>query len=464
MRAMRAPSRAPATRFTQRQHRTDAGFFTFEQVEPVAQRLRLEQRGELGQLGLELARLEVGPAEQVAQPQPELRLERGDGEVAAVGGFVDAVAGGAAGEQARRRVAGEPVRHEAMGGVGHRHDDALRAAFDQRGEDLDHRHLPARGEVGDLHGRHRRRRIGEHARVAEVVQVVPRLSAVRAEAGDRADDRVGSRLHVEPLEHPGAKALEDDARLRESLVARVPVDDLLALVQRCVPAWRRGFHRVAAARLDLHDARAKPLQLAAREGAGEISREVGDRDAGESGHARDYARRTNDRRRDLVRAAIRVFARKGFHAARVGDIAEEAGVAHGLLYHYFRSKEDVLETIFRETWTTVVAETSKIESSGEPFVEQLRAFASFYLGTWLVAERVGVLRDALAALRRMIEQAQARGEVRDDADPQLATWAFYGALEELLGGWVLGQLPSEADDVDRAVSTVVEVFSVGFAA
>ena len=183
-----------------------------------------------------------------------------------------------------------------------------------------------------------------------------------------------------------------------------------------------------------------------------------------------------------MRAAIRVFARKGFHAARVGDIAEEAGVAHGLLYHYFRSKEDVLETIFRETWTTVVAETSKIESSGEPFVEQLRAFASFYLGTWLVApnlarvmirevarsphvgERVGVLRDALAALRRMIEAAQARGEVRANADPQLATWAFYGALEELLGGWVLGQLPSEADDVDRAVSTVVEVFSVGFAA
>src|SRR6185312_14452339 len=61
----------------------------------------------------------------------------------------------------------------------------------------------------------------------------------------------------------------------------------------------------------------------------------------------DYAgltvsERSSDRRRDLLHAAIRVFAHKGFHASRVGDIAEEAGVAHGLLYHYFRSKEEVL--------------------------------------------------------------------------------------------------------------------------
>ena len=54
---------------------------------------------------------------------------------------------------------------------------------------------------------------------------------------------------------------------------------------------------------------------------------------------------------------MRVFARKGFHQSRVGDIAEEAGVAHGLLYHYFRSKDEVLETIFRETWTQLVVDT-----------------------------------------------------------------------------------------------------------
>src|SRR5260221_3876287 len=100
--------------------------------------------------------------------------------------------------------------------------------------------------------------------------------------------------------------------------------------------------------------------------------------------ARALAEQTIDRRRDLLDAAIRVFARKGFHAARVGDIAEEAGVAHGLLYHYFRSKEDVLETIFRETWTRLVEQTLRIEQSGAPLPEQIRRFATIFLGSWLI--------------------------------------------------------------------------------
>jgi TetR/AcrR family transcriptional regulator, fatty acid metabolism regulator protein len=182
-----------------------------------------------------------------------------------------------------------------------------------------------------------------------------------------------------------------------------------------------------------------------------------------------------------VRAAIRVFARKGFHAARVGDIAEEAGVAHGLLYHYFRSKEDVLETIFRETWTRLVEQTLLIEQSGAPLREQIRRFATIFLGSWLitpslarvmirevarsphVGERVGELREVFASLQRMVEAAQARGEARADADPQLVTWSLYGSLEEILTGWVLGQLPAEEEDVERAVASVAEVFSVGLA-
>ena len=68
------------------------------------------------------------------------------------------------------------------------------------------------------------------------------------------------------------------------------------------------------------------------------------------------AERTIDRRQELLDAAVRVFARKGFNASRVGDIAEEAGVAHGLLYHYFRSKEEVLETIFSDVWGVLGAE------------------------------------------------------------------------------------------------------------
>jgi TetR/AcrR family fatty acid metabolism transcriptional regulator len=197
---------------------------------------------------------------------------------------------------------------------------------------------------------------------------------------------------------------------------------------------------------------------------------------------RVVSERTADRRAELLEAAVRVFAAKGFHASRVGDIANEAGVAHGLLYHYFRSKEEVLETIFRETWSILVRETERIEVSGVPFREQLRRFARIYLGSWLVTpelvrvlvrevgrspevgERVDEIRGLFLALRRIVESARDRGEVRADVAVGFAATAFYGALEEILTGWVLGQLPAEEEDVERAVVTVVDVTAAGMAA
>ena len=194
------------------------------------------------------------------------------------------------------------------------------------------------------------------------------------------------------------------------------------------------------------------------------------------------AERTIDRRRELVDAAVRVFARNGFHRSRVGEIAEEAGVAHGLLYHYFRSKEDVLETIFRETWSGLVAETLSIEATCDTLRAQLHRFARAYLGSWLVTpevirvlvrevarspevgNRVDEIRELFVILQRMIESARVRGEVREECDAQFAAWSIYGALEEVLTGWVLGQLPAEADDVERAIATVVDVTYAGVAA
>src|SRR2546423_2566101 len=72
-----------------------------------------------------------------------------------------------------------------------------------------------------------------------------------------------------------------------------------------------------------------------------------------------------DKRRLLLDAAVKVFARKGYHSARVGDIAEEAGVAHGLLYHYFASKEGGLRRGFPETWPGPRPQTTKVPGGGE---------------------------------------------------------------------------------------------------
>jgi TetR/AcrR family transcriptional regulator, fatty acid metabolism regulator protein len=194
------------------------------------------------------------------------------------------------------------------------------------------------------------------------------------------------------------------------------------------------------------------------------------------------AERTSDRRGQLLEAAVRVFAAKGFRASRVADIAVEAGVAHGLLYHYFSSKDEVLETIFRETWSALVADTRRVAAARLPLREQLRRFAKIYLGSWLqapelvrvlvrevartpeVGDRVGEIRELFQVLQRMIEDARERGEVRADVNAQVAAWAIYGALEEILTGWVHGQLPGEEADVERAVGTVVDVAHLGLAA
>jgi TetR/AcrR family fatty acid metabolism transcriptional regulator len=189
-----------------------------------------------------------------------------------------------------------------------------------------------------------------------------------------------------------------------------------------------------------------------------------------------------DKRQLILDAAVRVFARKGFHAARVGDIAAEAGVAHGLLYHYFSSKDELLETVFRETWSAMLGAVNGVESLGDPAPEQLRKVAAIVLRTWKhdpdlvrvlvrevtrsphVQEEVHEIHEAFAALQRIIEGGQEAGELRKEVDARLASIVFYGALEEILTAWVLGQLPDGEEDVARAERTVVEVLRNGLAA
>jgi TetR/AcrR family transcriptional regulator, fatty acid metabolism regulator protein len=188
------------------------------------------------------------------------------------------------------------------------------------------------------------------------------------------------------------------------------------------------------------------------------------------------------RRASIRQAAVRVFARKGFHAARVGDIAAEAGVAHGLLYHYFESKDALLEGVFRDTWAAMLDRMREVEESGEPAREQLRRVAAVVLRTWrrdpdlvrvLVREvtrtpaiqrQTEEVGHAFEAIERIIRSGQQRGELRVDLDARLAAFVFYGALEEILTGWVLGQLPDAEEDVARAEHDVVELMSGGLLA
>src|ERR1044072_4064921 len=189
-----------------------------------------------------------------------------------------------------------------------------------------------------------------------------------------------------------------------------------------------------------------------------------------------------DKRRLILDAAVRVFARKGYHTSRVGDIAEESGVAHGLLYHYFRSKEELLETIFRETWRDVLDAVRSVEETDESARDRLAGIAKILLRAWrrdpnlvrvLVREvtrsshlqtRIDEIEAAFAGLERIIARGQQDGEFRADVDPRMVSYVFYGALEEILTGWVLGQLEDGDEAITRAENTVVDVICSGLAA
>lgn len=186
-----------------------------------------------------------------------------------------------------------------------------------------------------------------------------------------------------------------------------------------------------------------------------------------------------EKRRRILDAAVRVFARDGYHTSRVGDIAEEAGVAHGLLYHYFPSKDAVLATLFRENWGELLERFHAVEQADEPADEKLVAMVKILLRTWRndpalvtvmvrevvrsghLQEQVDEVRQGFLALERVIVQGQAEGVFREDVDARLASWIVYGALEELLTGWVLGQLPDGDEEVARAERAVVDVVCGG---
>jgi TetR/AcrR family fatty acid metabolism transcriptional regulator len=189
-----------------------------------------------------------------------------------------------------------------------------------------------------------------------------------------------------------------------------------------------------------------------------------------------------EKRRRILEAAVRAFARKGYHACRVGEIASEAGVAYGLVYHYFTSKDEILETIFRDTWTQMLTAIEAVEEEGVPAAEQLRKVAAIVLRTWkrdpdlvrvLVREvtrsphiqrEVEEIEQAYAALQRIVERGQKGGEFRTDVDARLAALIVYGALEELLTSWVMGQLDDSDEEVDRAERAVVALVRDGIRA
>jgi len=498
----------------------DADVLAVEPREPVREWLLCERRRQLGrERFLRVAVLQVrerwSPQED-AHPGEELRLERRKGEMTAVGGRVDPVAREPARQHPLAGVAAEPVLDETVAPMRHR-DAQPRTLARARAPDECREHLGdgterPRREIGDLQ-RWPRRRVLEHTGPAEVVEIVAgplRVATLGTESRDRAVNdgcRQVVRADAEPCRDAGAEPFEHHVGPRAEAARECGVglevahDGLLPLAQCPVPRRSGPPERIALRRLDTHDAGAEPGELAARVGDRQVPRQFDHEGAAQWLHVdrhdpysdrvltnrsiaderpgRDREAAIEEKRRLIIDAAVRVFARDGYHTSRVGDIAEEAGIAHGLLYHYFSSKEEVLATLFRENWGELLGRLAQVEESDEPADEQLRGIAKILLRSWrndpdLVSvmvrevarsshllEQVDEIRAGFATIQRVIERGQAQGIFRTGIDPQLASWIFYGALEEILTGWVLGQLPDGDEEVARAERTIIDVVCGG---
>jgi TetR/AcrR family transcriptional regulator, fatty acid metabolism regulator protein len=188
-----------------------------------------------------------------------------------------------------------------------------------------------------------------------------------------------------------------------------------------------------------------------------------------------------DKRRLILDAAVRVFARQGFHTCRVSDIADEAGVAYGLVYHYFQSKDEVLDTLFLERWDVMLGAIREIDAREIPAREKLRGIAGFIVDSYrhdpdlmkvIIVEvtraansfgqaHLGDITEAYRLIGGIVSKAQEAEEFRADISAEFAAQAFYGAIEQVLTGWIFGVVDENGDAYERAKDYIVETICGG---
>lgn len=188
-----------------------------------------------------------------------------------------------------------------------------------------------------------------------------------------------------------------------------------------------------------------------------------------------------DKRRLILDAAVRVFARQGFHTCRVSDIADEARVAYGLVYHYFKSKDEILDTLFLERWDVLLRAITEVDATEIPPREKLYAIAGFIVDSYrhdpelmkvIIVEvtraantfgrtHLPQIRQAYVQIAAIVDRAQRERIFRDDVTPDFAAMAFYGAVEQVLTGWIFSLLPVGDREYENAKTLIVETICGG---
>lgn len=194
--------------------------------------------------------------------------------------------------------------------------------------------------------------------------------------------------------------------------------------------------------------------------------------------------RKKDKRRLILDAAVEVFAQKGFHRSRVSDVARRAEIADGTIYLYFKSKEDILISIFEERMGELIAAARKeVQAVADPR-EKLRRFARFHVqnvesnrslaAVFLVEIRLSNrfmkdyqpqrLKEYLDLIGEIVEEGQRSGVFREDANPIVVRRAFFGALDEVAMQWILTPGSRRRYRLEPTAEEITDLFVRGLAA
>jgi TetR/AcrR family fatty acid metabolism transcriptional regulator len=186
-----------------------------------------------------------------------------------------------------------------------------------------------------------------------------------------------------------------------------------------------------------------------------------------------------EKRRAILHAAVRVFAERGYHGCRIADVARAANVAYGLVYHYFRNKDELLESVFAEQWTIFINALSALDAGPGTACEKIAGVFGFVFDVYKTAPsavrvlilevtrtpqglRAGSTREtferAVGLVADVVRQGQARGEIRADLQPVVAAAGLLGALELSVSAMVMGLVPAANEaEIDLAKQQVIDL-------
>jgi TetR/AcrR family fatty acid metabolism transcriptional regulator len=190
--------------------------------------------------------------------------------------------------------------------------------------------------------------------------------------------------------------------------------------------------------------------------------------------------RDHDKRRRILDAAVSVFARKGYFASRVSDVAKKAGVADGTIYLYFRGKEDILVRLFDEVMSEHVSEAREAVRALSSAPDRLLAIAERHLAVlgdnrdlaavfqvelrqstrFMERFTASWLRDYFELLDEVFEAGQRDGTLRADVNRKVAAKMLFGALDETVTSWLLSDRKYRLEDL---AFPVVDLFLRGAA-